>query len=106
MFEPLLILGMFAATFVARYPVLALASRVDLPQNVVDALKFIPPAVLTAIILPAVLYTGENGALAVGLSNIFLVAGAVAVIVSWRTKNLLLTITVGMATLCLLMWRA
>ena len=54
-FEMLLVAGMFLVTFGVRYPVLALVSRVTLPPAVLGALKFIPPAVLTAIIVPAVL---------------------------------------------------
>ena len=48
--EFLLVAGMAAVTFAVRWPVLTVVGRIPLPQPVLDALKFIPPAVLTAII--------------------------------------------------------
>ena len=94
-FEILMVIGMMAVTFGVRYPVLALVSRLSLPPAVLDALKFIPPAVLTAIVIPAVLMPA--GQVNFGLDNAYLVAGVAAALISWRTKNLLLTIVVGMA---------
>ena len=93
--EVILIVGMMAVTFGVRYPVLAITGRITLPTPVMDALKFIPPAVLTAIIIPAVLMPG--GELEIGSTNAYLVAGLVAAVVAWRRKNLLLIIVVGMA---------
>ena len=95
-FEVLMVVGMMAVTFGVRYPVLALVSRLSLPPAVLDALKFIPPAVLTAIVVPAVLMPARTGELR-GLDNAYLVAGVAAALISWRTKNLLLTIVLGMA---------
>jgi branched-subunit amino acid transport protein len=94
-FEILMVIGMMAVTFGVRYPVLALVSRLSLPPAVLDALKFIPPAVLTAIIVPAVLM--PEGQVSFRLDNAYLVAGIAAALISWRTKNLLLTIVLGMA---------
>lgn len=99
----LLIAGMAIVTFATRYPVLALANRFTMPAAVQRALKFIPPAVLTAIIVPAVLLRDSN-APDFRPGNIFLVAGLVATAVAWRTENLLLTIVSGMGTLWLCMW--
>ena len=94
--EAALIAGMFLVTFGARYPILALANRFSLPQPVLDALRFIPPAVLAAIVAPALLIS-DAGMVDVALSNRFLVAGIVAAVVAWQRQNLLLTIVVGMA---------
>jgi branched-subunit amino acid transport protein len=94
-FEILMVIGMMAVTFGVRYPVLALVSRLSLPPAVLDALKFIPPAVLTAIVIPAVLMPA--GQVNFGLDNAYLIAGIAAALISWRTKNLLLTIVLGMA---------
>jgi branched-subunit amino acid transport protein len=98
-----LLLGMFLATFSVRYPVLALVSRIHLPRIITSGLKYIPPAVLTAIIVPAVLLPGGNSK-PLGLSNAPLFASIIAALVSWRTKNLLLTIVVGMAALWIWRW--
>ena len=93
-FDILMVIGMMAVTFGVRYPVLALVSRLALPPVVLDALKFIPPAVLMAIVIPAVLMPA--GQVNFGLDNAYLVAGIAAALIVWRTKNLLLTIVLGM----------
>jgi branched-subunit amino acid transport protein len=94
-FEILMVMGMMAVTFGVRYPVLALVSRLSLPPALLDALKFIPPAVLTAIVVPAVLM--PDGQVSFRLDNTYLIAGVAAALIAWRTKNLLLTIVLGMA---------
>ena len=99
--EILLILGMLAVTFSTRYPVLVYLSRRELPETFKQALGYVPPAVLSAIIVPEVL--APNGQVQLDLSNAALVASLVAVVVSWRSKNLLATILIGMAVFWL--WR-
>ncbi len=99
--EAWMIVGMTLVTFGVRYPVLALVGRTELPPVLLEALKFIPPAVLTAIIVPAVLM--PHGSIALSYTNAYLVAGIAAALISWRTGNLLLTITLGMAVFWL--WR-
>lgn len=94
-FEILMVAGMMLVTFGVRYPVLALVSKVTLPAPMMSALKYIPAAVLTAIIGPAVLQ--PQGQLDISFSNAYLVAAAAAALIAWRTKNLLLTIVLGMA---------
>jgi branched-subunit amino acid transport protein len=99
--ELLLIAGMAAVTFLIRYPMLALIGRVNLPKPVVDALGYVPPAVLAAIVAPALLM--PNGTTIVfGLTNRGLLAGVVAGLTMWRSKNLILTIVLGMAVYLLL----
>jgi branched-subunit amino acid transport protein len=95
--EVLLIAGMALVTFAARYPVLALFSRISLPPALLSTLKFIPPAVLTAIIIPALLAPTDDR-INLSLSNDYLVAGAITAVVAWRTHNLLLTLAIGMAS--------
>ena len=59
-------------------------------------------AVLTAIILPEMVI--RDGNIALHYTNAYLIAGIVAGIIAWRSKNLLLTIIAGMAFF--LLWRA
>jgi branched-subunit amino acid transport protein len=99
--EVLIILGMMVVTFGVRYPVLAIVGRVDLPEPVLRALKYVPVAVLTAIIAPAVLIQEDK--IDLMPDNAYLIGAIVAIIVSWRTKNLLATIVIGMAVF--LIWR-
>jgi branched-subunit amino acid transport protein len=100
--EFLIVLGMATVTFLIRYPLLTLVGRINLPDPVLRGLKFVPPAVLTAIIVPAILY--KNDKLSITYENDYLIAGIVCVVVAWRTKNLLLTIVLGMASLLLWRW--
>ena len=101
--EPLIILGMFLVTFGVRYPVLVLVRVIRLPEPVAQGLKFVPPAVLSAIIVPTVLIPGGEG-IDLALSNPPLFASLVATLIAWRTKNLLLTITTGMTVLWVWKW--
>jgi len=99
--EVLMIAGMALVTFAVRYPVLALVGKLDLPEPVFRALRFVPPTILAAIIVPAILLKDDD--LYIAADNSYLVAGIVAGLVTWRTKNLLLTIVLGM--LALWLWR-
>lgn len=65
-----------------------------------QALRFVPIAVLSALISPALFF--PSGLLNVSFSNMRLIAGMLAILVAWRTKNVLLTIFSGMACLLLL----
>jgi branched-subunit amino acid transport protein len=100
--EVLLIAGMTAVTFLPRYGVMALLGRVQLPEPVARALKFVPPAVLSAIILPSVLYKDDH--LFLSPQNPYLIAGIVAGLVAWRSRSLLLTIVIGMVALWAWTW--
>lgn len=93
--EFLMILGMALVTFAVRYPVLVLVGKIPLPDRVFRALRYVPPAVLAAIIVPSVLM--PSGSIDVSPSNSYLVAGIISAIIAWRSKNLLLTIVLGMA---------
>lgn len=94
----ILVFGMALVTFTARYPVLALVSRLTLPPTLLSALRFIPPAVLTALIVPALL-APDGGELDFSIGNDYLIAGLITALVAWRTKKLLLTLAIGMAAL-------
>ncbi|WP_242393740.1 AzlD domain-containing protein [Anaeromyxobacter oryzisoli] len=84
-------------TFATRASFIALLGRVDLPPVLGRALRFVPPAVLSAIIFPEVLL--HDGAPDLHLRNVRLLAGVIAAVVAWRTRNVVLTIAVGMAAL-------
>lgn len=100
--EALLIGGMALVTFGVRYPVLAILGRVDLPDGVFRALRFVPPAVLTAIIIPEMFM--REGTFSFSPANPYLIGGIAAALIAWRSKNLLLTILTGMAIF--LLWKA
>ena len=63
-------------------------------------LRFVPPAVLSAIILPELVQPA--GQLNLSLGNVRLLAGLLAMLVAWRTRNVLLTVGAGMVGLWIL----
>ena len=87
-------------TFATRLSFILLLGRVEIPQAVRRGLRFVPAAVLSAIIFPELLLPG--GVLDLSPGNPRLLAGFLAILVAWRTKNVLLTISAGMAALLLL----
>lgn len=99
--EFLLIAGMAVATMATRIPVLLWLSKRKLPEGLFRALRYVPPAVLAAIILPAVML--RDGELALDWDNAALLASIAAVLVSWRKGSLLLTVFAGMAAFFI--WR-
>jgi branched-subunit amino acid transport protein len=84
-------------TFAIRISFLADAGRFDPSPLLRRALRFVPVAVLTALIVPDLLL--QEGAIAFSLDNHRLLAGIVAVLTAWRTGNTLLTIGAGMVAL-------
>ncbi len=96
----LIILGMGIVTFGIRLVPIVLLGRIEIPLVVQQALRFVPPAVLTAIVVPELLYHGNQ--IDLSLTNLRLLAGLIAIVVAWRTKNALLTIGVGMIALWVL----
>ncbi len=84
-------------TFLTRLSFIALLGRVETPPLLERALRFVPPAVLSAIIVPALVL--REGTARLGPDNLRLLAGLVAVAVAWRTRNVLATIATGMGAL-------
>ena len=96
----LIVAGMVAVTYSARLLIMAWLGHGTLPDGMQGALKYVPPSVLAAIIFPALLM--PQGTLNVSPGNLRLMAGIVAALVAWRTRNVLLSIGVGMVLLWLL----
>jgi len=94
MSEVALIIGMFVITFGIRFIMFAFAGKMTFPNWLELALKFVPPTVLTAIIVPSVVM--PKGEIDFTLYNNYLVAAIVAVIIALATKSLLKTIGLGM----------
>jgi len=100
----LIVIGMGIVTYGVRLSMLVFVSHTALPNAARDALRFVTPAVLAAIILPEVLYPGEGATLDIGPGNERLVAAMLAAAVAWITRNVWLTIATGMGALWLLQW--
>lgn len=94
----LLVIG--AITYAIRISCIGLLGQRDMPALLLKALRFVPIAVLPAIILPQLFL--RNNTLALSIQNPRWIAGILAGIVAWRTRNVLLTIAVGMVALWVL----
>jgi branched-subunit amino acid transport protein len=89
----MIVLGLL--TFAIRFSFISLLERINMPRNFIRALRFVPIAVLSAIIAPELAY--YNNALAISLTNPRLLAGILATIVAFKTKSVIWTISAGMA---------
>lgn len=94
----IIIIGLL--TLSIRLSFIVFMSKMQIPLIAQQALRFVPIAVLSALISPALFFSGTS--LNISLSNFRLIAGILAILVAWRTKNVLLTIFSGMACLLIL----
>jgi len=82
-------------TFLFRFSFIYLYGRFELPNWIRRAMRYVPPAVLSALIFPAIVIKDEI--IWISPQNPRLIAGIIAIIIAWKTKKLLLTIAIGMA---------
>lgn len=94
----LLIFAVGAITYTARLSFIALFARRDMPPLLAEALKHVPVAMLTAIVVPAVVFMPAD-ALRIDVGNVKLVAALIAGAVAWWTRSAVTTIVVGMGAL-------
>ena len=87
-------------TYAIRLSFIYLYGKIHIPAWFHSSLRFVPPAVLSAIILPELTY--HAGRLDISAGNDRLVAGLIAIAVGWWTRNLLLTLLAGMTAVLLL----
>ena len=92
----LIFFGMALVTFFTRFAMIAALGR-ELPPLVRRWLRYVPAAVLAALVAPAALTV--NGRLQLGTNVWAMLAG---LLVAWRTRNVLWTILGGMAAFWLL----
>jgi branched-subunit amino acid transport protein len=88
--------GMALVTYFTRYTMIAALGR-EMPVLAQRWLRYVPPAVLAALVVPAALAPQRR--LEIGLPAWAVLAGAV---VAWRTRSVLWTILGGMAAFWLL----
>ena len=93
--------GLF--TFATRFIMLNNGINNLPPQWLVDALGFVPIAVLTAIIVPAILLDPADQTIALW-DNPRLFAAALAIIAALVTRQMITTIAVGIVALWVLQW--
>jgi branched-subunit amino acid transport protein len=87
------ILGLAVATFLIRFSFIGLLAGRKLPPLVIEALGFVPAAVLPAIIAPLI-FLGPDGTLSADPARI--VAATLAFAAGILGRNTLLTVVAGM----------
>jgi len=96
----LVIIAAGVITYAIRLSFILLFGKMNVPVVIQKALRYVPPAVLSAIVFPELLV--QENRLNLSLNNARLIAGVLAALIAWRTKSILLTILVGMAALLIL----
>ena len=89
-------------TYLTRLSFIMLWGKINIPIWLLRSLRFVPPAVFTAIIFPELFLPQDT--LDVSLGNARLIAGILAALVAWKTRNIVLTILVGMSVLLLIQY--
>jgi len=96
----LTIAGVSIGTYLLRLSFIELWKWLTVPPILMRALDYVPAAVLAALVMPALMRSG--GAVDLSIDNLRLYAGLLAALVAWYSRNMLLTLAVGMAALWLL----
>jgi len=86
-------------TYLTRLSFIVILSHWQTPPIIQRALRFVPIAVLSAIILPELIF--YNNTMKISADNPRLLAGIIAIAVAWKTKNVAWTVIVGMGILLL-----
>ena len=90
----LLFTGMAAVTFLPRFLPMALMSRIVIPDRAKDFLEYVPVAVLSALVVPAVFAVDGGG---VGIDARLLVSALIVFVFAWKIRNLFGSVVLGMA---------
>ena len=96
----LTIIAIGLITFGLRFSFIYLLGQRAVPLWAQRFLSFVPIAVFSALILPGLVLPA--GSVFLSIHNTRLLAALIAIVVAWRTRNVLLTIAVGMAAFWLL----
>jgi branched-subunit amino acid transport protein len=84
-------------TFVMRLSFVELYGRWRIPTLLSRALAYVPASVLSALVLPAVVYPHGQGEFA--FDNPQIPAAIIAGWIAWKTRSTVLTLAVGMTAL-------
>lgn len=95
----MLIILMAVITYLTRYPMLLLSSRVHLPDWLSRGLKLVPVGVFSSLTIPPLLFHAPEG----HWSPEYLAVGAVAFLAAYRTRQIPVALVVGVVGIVI--WR-
>ena len=90
----LTIVGMLVVTYLPRLLPLWLFSSRELPPLAIAWLRYVPVAVLSAMLLPSLVL--DEGRFALGGYNLYFWAAIPTFFVAWKTRSLFASVLVGM----------
>ena len=96
----IIIVGMTLVTFATRVSSVAFFRQTGMPVRMERWLRHIPNAILTSLILPALVL--PQGQIDLTLNNHYLLAGVVAAVVAYKTRNIVATLALGMGIMVML----
>ncbi len=96
----LIILAAGVITYIIRLSFILALERMEVPGWFARGLRYVPPAVLSAILIPGL--ADWNGKFTFSWENPQIIAGIAAGLVAWRTRNVVLTLAAGLA--CYFLW--
>lgn len=92
----LLFLGMALVTYLPRFLPLYVLSRIQIPRPFALWLSYVPVAVLAALVAPGLLLS--EGQLFISFKNYYLLASLPTFAAAVKTRNMFITILVGMVS--------
>lgn len=98
----IIIFGAGALTYLTRFPLMLLSGKKEIPDWLIKYMSYIAPAVLTALIVPAIFI--KQGKLDISFSNEYITAAVITASVAYFTKNMLASVITGICTVGLLMY--
>jgi len=96
-----IVLTVGVGTYLLRLSFIAVVGSRSMPDWALVPIRYVAPAVLAALVAPAVLI--RNGVFDLApASNPRAIAALIAVLVAWKTKNVAVVIIAGMSVVWLL----
>ncbi len=98
-----IIAGAALVTYCTRFPLLVFAGK-KVPKPVEQYLRYLAPAILTALIVPFVVL--KNNSINISFKNDYLIAAIITGVVAYFSKNTLIAVLTGVLTVGLTVWLA
>jgi len=95
-----LIIGIAALTFFTRFAFAVILKKDKISEKWSKWMVYVPIAVFTTIIVPALVAPKEE--IDFSIQNEYLIAGIVALLIAYKTKNLAGTVILGISIILLL----
>ena len=96
----IVILGGMIITYSLRLSFLVVLGKESIPLWLFRCLRFTPAVVLSALITQLIVKNGN--VIQISFQNPRIIAGLVALIIAWKTKNTIITLLAGMCALWIL----